>query len=64
MGEAKAAGGEEEKESGLSSPTSVSMQNSFIIKNADDTFDAYYHAMRKRKLAAGHAALDGSMSGA
>ena len=35
-------GDEEEKESGLASPTSVSMQNSFIIKNADDTFDAYY----------------------
>jgi len=35
-------GGEEEKESGLASPTSVSMQNSFIIKNADETFDAYY----------------------
>ena len=32
-------GGEEEKESGLASPTSVSMQNSFIIKNADDSFD-------------------------
>jgi len=34
--------GEEEKESGLASPTSVSMQNSFIIKNADETFDHYY----------------------
>jgi len=27
---------------GLSSPTSVSMQNSFIIKNADESFDQYY----------------------
>jgi hypothetical protein len=26
----------------LSSPTSVSMQNSFIIKNADESFDQYY----------------------
>jgi len=32
----------EEKESGLASPTSISMQNSFIIKNADESFDAYY----------------------
>ena len=47
------AGGEEKKESGLSSPTSVSMQNSFIIKNADETFDAYYQSMRKRKFQAG-----------
>ena len=29
-------------ESGLVSPTSISMQNSFIIKNADESFDAYY----------------------
>jgi len=34
---------------GLSSPTSVSMQNSFIIKNADESFDVYYHSMKKRK---------------
>ena len=27
----------------LASPTSMSMQNSFIIKNADDSFDTYYH---------------------
>ena len=33
----------------LASPTSLSMQNSFIIKNADDSFDAYYQQMRKRK---------------
>lgn len=39
----------EEKESGLASPTSISMQNSFIIKNADDSFDHYYTQMRKRK---------------
>jgi hypothetical protein len=25
------------------------MQNSFIIKNADDSFDAYYVQMKKRK---------------
>ena len=39
----KKEGGEEEKESGLASPTSITMQNSFIIKNADESFDAYYH---------------------
>jgi len=33
----------------LSSPTSVSMQNSFIIKNADESFDVYYQSMKKRK---------------
>lgn len=27
------------------------MQNSFIIKNADESFDAYHQQMRKRKLA-------------
>ena len=37
-------------ESGLVSPTSISMQNSFIIKNADESFDAYYAQMRKRKM--------------
>ena len=40
----------DKKESGLASPTSISMQNSFIIKNADESFDAYYAQMRKRKL--------------
>jgi len=34
---------------GLTSPTSVSMRDSFIIKNADESFDAYYAQMRKRK---------------
>jgi len=27
---------------GLTSPTSVAMRDSFIIKNADESFDAYY----------------------
>jgi hypothetical protein len=49
----------EEKESGLASPTSISMQNSFIIKNADESFDAYYTQMRKRKL--GGMGMDASM---
>ena len=41
-----------EKQDGLSSPTSISMQNTFLIKNADQSFDAYFQQMRKRK--AGH----------
>ena len=32
----------DKQESGLVSPTSISMQNSFIIKNADESFDAYF----------------------
>jgi hypothetical protein len=39
-----------EEQKGLSSPTSVSMYNSFIIKNADESFDQYYHSMKKRKV--------------
>ena len=39
----------EKKDSGLASPTSISMQNSFIIQNADESFDAYFHTMKKRK---------------
>jgi hypothetical protein len=39
----------ETKESVLASPTSINMKNSFIIKNADESFDAYYHIMKKRK---------------
>ena len=38
-----------EEEKGLSSPTSVTMMNSFIVKNADESFDTYYHQMRRRK---------------
>ena len=34
--------GKEPKESGLATPTSITMQTSFIIKNADDSFDAYH----------------------
>ena len=34
---------------GLSSPISNSMQNTFIIKNADESFDVYYQQMKKRK---------------
>ena len=32
----------------LESPTSISMKNSYIIKNADPSFEAYYNTMRKR----------------
>ena len=33
----------------LESPTSIQMKNSFIIKNADPSFDTYYKQMTKRK---------------
>lgn len=32
----------EAKKDGLTSPTSISMQQSFLIKNADQSFDTYY----------------------
>ena len=32
----------------LSSPTSISMKNSYIIKNADPSFDTYYKSMNRR----------------
>ena len=47
MGGDKSGHGGDEK--GLSSPTSISMQNSFIIKNADESFDAYYQQMKRRR---------------
>lgn len=50
----------EKKESGLASPTSISMQNSFIIKNADESFEAYFQQMRRRKLG-GQNNLDGTI---
>jgi hypothetical protein len=39
----------EKAHDGLQSPTSVTMQNSFIIKNADESFDVYFQQMKKRK---------------
>lgn len=38
-----------EKQDGPGTPTSISMQNRFIIKNADSSFDQYYQSMKKRK---------------
>jgi hypothetical protein len=38
----------------LASPTSVTMQNSFIIKNADESFDAYWHQMTRKKKGHNH----------
>lgn len=35
----------------LTTPTSISMMNSFVIKNADQSFDHYYASMKKRKNA-------------
>jgi len=42
-------GGADEKKDGPGTPTSISMQNRFIIKNADSSFDQYYQSMKKRK---------------
>lgn len=38
----------EETHVDLESPTSISMKNSYIIKNADPSFENYYNSMRKR----------------
>jgi hypothetical protein len=54
----------EKKESGLASPTSISMQNSFIIKNADESFEAYFQQMRRRKLGGNNPNMDNTMGGA
>lgn len=43
----------EKGKDGLSSPTSISMASSFIIKNADPSFDHYYQSMKKRKAHGG-----------
>lgn len=62
----KADGGDDDKdkkESGLASPTSISMQNSFIIKNADESFEAYFQQMRRRKLGGHQNNMDGTMGG-
>ena len=56
--------GPQEEQKGLSSPTSVSMCNSFIIKNADESFDNYYHSMRKRKQQNHNTSMDGTMTNA
>ena len=42
-------GGGEARREGLGTPTSVTMMNTFIIKNADHSFDQYHQQMKKRK---------------
>ena len=39
----------DQQRDGLGSPTSVTMMNTFIIKNADHSFDLYHQQMKKRK---------------
>jgi hypothetical protein len=39
------------------------MQNSFIIKNADESFDAYWGQMRRRKIGQGNTNMDGTSGG-
>lgn len=46
----------------LLTPTSISMKNTFIIKNADASFDQYAHMMKKRKSP--HASPDKHAKGA
>jgi len=61
---AAATGEEPTEKAQLSSPTSYSMQNSFIIKNADESFDVYYSKMRRRRQAAhGMGMADATMEG-
>ena len=47
----------EEVRKGLNTPTSESMKNAFIVANADPSFDAYYHTLkRKHRGSKDHAA--------
>ena len=39
------------------------MQNSFIIKNADESFEAYFQQMRRRKLGGAGNTMDHTMGG-
>ena len=47
----------------LESPTSISMKNSYIIKNADPSFEAYYKSMAKRSKLGQTGGMGGSMTG-
>lgn len=40
---------QEESQHELSSPTSITMRNTFIIKNADSSFDNYYQMMKLKQ---------------
>lgn len=33
----------------LSTPTTENLRNTFVIKNSSDSFDVYYHSMKKRR---------------
>ena len=46
---AEGAGGAAAKREGLGTPTSVTMMNTFLIKNADQSFDQYHQQMKKRR---------------
>lgn len=47
----------------LESPTSLSMKNSFIIKNADPSFENYYKQMTRRKANLSISAQNGAIIG-
>lgn len=42
------------EDSMLSSPTSLSMKNSFLIKNSGKGFDNYYNSIKRRKMGQSH----------
>jgi len=33
----------------LSTPTTENLRNTFVIKNSSESFETYYHTMKKRK---------------
>lgn len=61
-GDATKAPKQEEAKGGLSTPTSITMKNSFLISNADESFDNYYASMKKqgRKIGGGNQSPDRS----
>lgn len=50
---AEGAGGAGKRD-GLGTPTSVTMMNTFLIKNADQSFDQYHQQMKKRRQFGGY----------
>lgn len=53
----------DEERKGLTTPTSVTMINSFLIKNADQSFDAYFATMKKRRGFGGTSIVGGHGAG-
>jgi hypothetical protein len=53
----------EESKGGLTTPTSITMKNSFLISNADDSFDHYYANMKKQGKNRGAGGASPAMGG-